>query len=40
MELLVEADLVRIAKMEPLMGEADELIRIVVASINKLKKNS
>lgn len=37
LELLVESGAVPIAKLEPLMGEADELIRIIVTSIRSLR---
>ena len=40
MELLVEAGLVKIEKLQPLMAEADELIAITVASIKTARGDS
>ena len=37
LELLVEAEIVSRSKMDPLMQETDELLRIVVASMKTLK---
>ena len=39
MELLVEAGIVKAARLEPLMKEGNELLAITVASINTAKKN-
>jgi len=38
MELLIEAKIVKPAKLESLMNEADELLAITVVSINTAKK--
>lgn len=38
MELLVEADITSESKLQPLMRETDELLRIIVTSIVNLKK--
>ncbi|MFQ5340439.1 MAG: four helix bundle protein [Anaerolineae bacterium] len=38
MELLVEADIVKLDRLESLMKEADELLAITVASINTAKR--
>ena len=40
MELLIEAEIVKLVQLEPLMKEADELLAITVASINTAKKRS
>ena len=40
MELLVEAGLVKASRLVPLMKEADEILSIVVASINTAKKRT
>jgi hypothetical protein len=37
MELLVEADLMRKARLEALMVEADEILAMIVASIKTLR---
>ena len=37
LELLVDADIVKLHLLEPLLKESDELLRIMVASIVKLK---
>ena len=37
LELLVESDIVPVSRPEPLLKEADELIRIIVMSIKNLK---
>ena len=39
MELLVEAGIVKITKLESLMKEADEILAIIVSSIKTAKKN-
>jgi four helix bundle protein len=39
MELLVESDIISIARMQDLMTEADELIRITVKAIQSTKKS-
>jgi four helix bundle protein len=39
MELLVEANIIEVEKLEPLMKEADELIAIVVSTIKSTKQN-
>ena len=39
MELLVEAGIVQITKLESLMKEADEILAIIVSSIKTAKKN-
>jgi four helix bundle protein len=40
MELLIESGIVKVAKLESLMKEADELLAITVASINTAKKGT
>lgn len=40
MELLVESEIVALARMQELMTEADELIRIVVKAIQTTKRNA
>ncbi len=40
MELLVEAELVKLERLQPLMVEADELIAITVASIKTARGGS
>ena len=40
MELLVEARIVKLEALEPLMKEADELLAITVASINTAKRRA
>ncbi len=40
MELLVESEIVALARMQELMAEADELIRIVVKAIQSTKRNA
>lgn len=40
MELLVESEIVALARMQELMTEADELIRIVVKAIQSTKRNA
>lgn len=40
MELLAESELVKLARMQDLMTEADELIRIVVKAIQSTKRNA
>lgn len=40
MELLVESELVKLTRMQDLMTEADELIRIVVKAIQSTKRNA
>lgn len=40
MELLVESEIVTLARMQELMTEADELIRIVVKAIQSTKRNA
>ena len=38
MELLIEAEIAKSVKLEPLMNEADELLAITVSSINTARK--
>jgi len=40
MELLIESGIVKVAKLESLMEEADELLAITIASINTAKKRN
>ena len=40
MELLVEAGIMDVKRIEPLMKEASELLAITVASINTAKKGN
>lgn len=40
MELLIQANLVSETKLDQLISEANEILSIVVASINKSKRNS
>jgi len=40
MELLVEAGIMDVKRIEPLMKEANELLAIIVASINTAKKGN
>ena len=40
MELLVESEIVALARMQELMTEADELIRIVIKAIQSTKRNA
>jgi hypothetical protein len=40
MELLVDADKIKLAKISALMKEADELTAIAVASINTARKSA
>jgi four helix bundle protein len=39
-ELLVESDQIKLAKVQSLMQEADELLRIVIASAKTARRNS
>jgi len=40
LELLVESDQIKLAKVQSLMQEADELLRIVIASAKTARRNS
>ena len=40
MELLIESELVSQVKLQPLIQEANELVAIMVASINTSRRNN